>query len=73
MNPFLVVALLPLGAVAPSTFHMTGMASMEACEYARGELVKQHAPFKKKIVLWSACVPNGPPAAPTLQGFKSKG
>lgn len=60
MNPFLIVALLPIGATVPSTFHMTGLASMEACNYAREELVRQHEPFKKKIVLWSACVPNGP-------------
>lgn len=63
MNPILVVALLTAGSTSPSSFQMTGLASMEACEYARAALAKQHEPFKgKKIVLWSVCVPNGPPA-----------
>jgi hypothetical protein len=67
MNPILVIALLPLGATAPSSFQMTGLASMEACEYARAAITRQHEPFKKKIVLWSVCVPNGPPMATDKQ------
>lgn len=63
MNPILVVALLTAGSTAsPSSFSMTGLTSMEACEYARAAIAKQHEPFKKKIILWSVCVPNGPPA-----------
>lgn len=62
MNPILVIALLTVGSTAsPSSFSMTGLTSMEACEYARAAIARQHEPFKKKIVLWSVCVPNGPP------------
>lgn len=59
----LVVGLLPLKATAPSSFQMSGFVNLEACEYARAAVTKQHAPFGKQVVLWAVCVPNGPSVA----------
>lgn len=61
MNAILIFALLPLHAVAPSNFSVNGFASMGACNYARTEMTRQHAPFGRRIVLWSTCVPSAPP------------
>lgn len=64
MTAILVFALLPIHATAPSNFSVNGFASMDACNYARAEMGKQHAPFGKNVILWSVCVPSGAPSAP---------